>query len=217
MSSASVNLIKSRKGKQKKMKDKKSKGDKKSPRSGIKCDHCGKPAHDKANCWELNPNKCPKWWTGAANAMDKTLSKSDDKSSGKDAQDSLESCMLSVHAITTDGDAQPSDEAAGKTAEAMRVEKDDDIGIIKADIGSLYHLQPTDWIIDSGSTEHLICSPNRFVPGTVRKYKREIRTATREITSSTVMGSVLVKMAHPASGVREVVLTDVLYVPEVKV
>jgi hypothetical protein len=87
-------------------------------------------------------------------------------------------------------------------AEAIKIEKDNDkIGIIKADIGLLYHVQPTNWIINSGSMEHLICSPNWFIPGTIRQYKRDIWTITREITLSTVAGSILVKIVYPDSRV----------------
>jgi hypothetical protein len=71
----------------------------------LKCNHYGKTGHNKTNYWELNPDKHPKYWiSAAANTIDgsKTLSKSNKKLSGKeDAQDLLESCMLSIQTIST--------------------------------------------------------------------------------------------------------------------
>ena len=72
------------------------------------------------------------------------------------------------------------------------------------------------WIIDSGATDYLIADPDNFIGDTVKPHRRGIRTATGHLTFSTLMGDVELFLKLPV-GRRRLVLTDVLYVPEVKI
>ena len=84
------------------------------------------------------------------------------------------------------------------------------------DFEKVHLLQRDNWIIDSGSTCHLTGEMSYFIPGTVKQSRRAIRTATGQITYSTLSGDVEMILKH-LDCVRKLTLTDVLYLPEIKI
>lgn len=91
-------------------------------------------------------------------------------------------------------------------------------GRITVDISQVLHTGGMcEWIIDSGSTEHLTKDEDSYIPDTKKPYRRCIRTATGQATYSTWIGDIMLKLWYGEGKYREIRLHDVLYVPEVKV
>ena len=93
---------------------------------------------------------------------------------------------------------------------------DTDLGKITIEVHKCREIRKDDWLIDSSATDHFVKDPESFVPGTMVLFSRGIRTATDQVTYLTHKGDVEVNLDHP-DGPRKVLITDVLYVPEIAI
>jgi hypothetical protein len=164
--------------------------------------HCGRKGHKKPECWQAHPELKGK------SQQSKDQNSKDQKAGG---------------ANTLTGQAAPHPNDGGvvglMAAAATHSRYDDsEVGFVKQpQTGMVNHLQRDDWIIDSGSTEHLVSTPDFYVKGLVRPFRNGIRTATGQLTTSTMSGDVEVFLLQPHGGTRKFTLKDVLFVPEIRI
>lgn len=164
------------------------------------CNHCGKQGHKSPDCWELHPEKRP--GKKKANAVSEAYSEHPNDGGVVKSFTGMVKAASFDHAVVDQY--------------TVIDQRDDAIGQIKVDI-TRCHADRGDWLIDLGATDHLVADPSDYLPGTKKPFKRAMRTATNQITYSTFIGNVKIRLAHPQGVITEFLLKDVLHVPEVEI
>jgi gag-polypeptide of LTR copia-type len=177
----------------------------------IVCHHCGKKGHKRPDCWELHPELKGK----ARNGRDQNGNdQNSNDQNGKNQHAGSANALIGQAPHPNDGGI-----VGLMTATAnYQCYDDNEVGFVKLpQIGVVNHLRRDDWIIDSGSTEHLVSTPDLYVKGSVKPFRKGIQTATGQLTISTMSGDVEVFLLQPHGGTRKLTLKDVLFVPDVKI
>ena len=73
-----------------------------------------------------------------------------------------------------------------------------------------------DLLIDSGATAHIICNKDLFQEGTFRSENICLETGSGEVLSTEGKGSLLVSLHNGNGGVTDLILTNVLFAPDLK-
>ena len=73
-----------------------------------------------------------------------------------------------------------------------------------------------DLLIDSGATAHIICNKDLFQEGTFRSENSCLETGSGEVLSTEGKGSLLVSLDNGNGGVTDLILTNVLFAPDLK-
>ncbi|KAF7184799.1 hypothetical protein CNMCM7691_006602 [Aspergillus felis] len=204
-------------------------------RKNWKCHHCGKTGHKKPDCWELNPDKKPDNKKTSSNQSNQsnhanhhhhahTIGTDDAMLNGQCATAMmLEETMLTLRAIDDNEVLPPTDDDSIDEEGILTFQlnerdvEDIQMATVTIDPALCMHACANDWIIDSGATEHFVMTPANFIAGSRKPCKRGIKTATGQITYSDSIGDIVLHLAHPGGYARRVIITDVLYVPEVAV
>ena len=74
-----------------------------------------------------------------------------------------------------------------------------------------------DLLIDSGATAHIICNKDLLQEGTFRSENSCLETGSGEVLSTEGKGSLLVSLDNGNGGVTDLILTNVLFAPDLKI
>ena len=74
--------------------------------------------------------------------------------------------------------------------------------------------KPVDLLINSGATDHALCNKDLFEPGFYRIMLNKLETGSGEVLKTEGRGSLSLLLKNETGFIREFVLTDVLYTPD---
>ena len=168
--------------------------------------------HSIEDCWVKHPHKAPKHLREEYEKRAKEM-KSKASSNLAAAGDNTNTSLVKANQAVV----STADEDTKRCFSYTLVGIDDDIVTTSKEIGTVNAIRPDDWIIDSGASEHFVASSQSFIDGTAKPCRRAIRTATGQITFSTLSGDVRLLLLQHDGSINEVQLRGVLYVPDISI
>jgi len=87
------------------------------------------------------------------------------------------------------------------------LEAEYEVGAIESAMLGKQVVQEMDWVIDSGSTNHMTRHEGGVIQRSnrrLRKDEHQMRTATGELVSATEIGTIRIKIWSPAQGARTI-------------